>query len=256
MNYCLSERFIRLTESRLLLLVRLTGQQFVYYKPFILNIACDYMYKVYQPVIEPFKKETKSKQRRITILNDGVLIQRNELGHSSDYNERAARHLGNLGPGCNTLLLRLIPRDLYNACPHRQFHTLYSNMALSTVTLDYQPRTLKGLSQIVPGARSASKYCYLSHIIYLTVRAPGLICESPLMLVCQAEGWVGSSYCFIMVFGIMRPGREPMTSCMRDGHAYHYNPPPLPTRSCSNVGWLVVFNVPSTAGSFRDGTPI
>ena len=56
------------------------------------NNACDYMYKVYQPVVETFKKETKSKQRRITILNDGVLIQRNELGHSSDYNERTARH--------------------------------------------------------------------------------------------------------------------------------------------------------------------
>ena len=142
----------------------------------------------------------------------------------------------NLGP--DTLLLRLIPRDLYNACPHRQFHTLYSNMAFSTVTLDYQPRTLKGLSQIVPGARSASKYCYLSHIIYLTVRAPGLICESPLMLACQAEVWVGSSYCFIMVFGIMRPGREPMTSCMRDGHAYHYPPPPRRGHVVMLVGWL------------------
>ena len=39
---------------------------------------------------------------------------------------------------------------------------------------------LRGLSQIVPGARTASKNYYLSHIILLTVRAPGLICESPL----------------------------------------------------------------------------
>ena len=38
---------------------------------------------------------------------------------------------------------------------------------------------LKGLSQISSGARTASKNCYLSHIILLTVRAPGLICESP-----------------------------------------------------------------------------
>ena len=30
----------------------------------------------------------------------------------------------NLGPGFNTLLLRLIPGDLLSACPHRQFHKL------------------------------------------------------------------------------------------------------------------------------------
>ena len=30
----------------------------------------------------------------------------------------------NLGPGYDTLLLRLIPGDLLNACPHRQFRTL------------------------------------------------------------------------------------------------------------------------------------
>ena len=40
---------------------------------------------------------------------------------------------------------------------------------------------LKGLSQIIPGARTASKNCYLSHIIFF-VRAPGTICESPLRL--------------------------------------------------------------------------
>ena len=28
------------------------------------------------------------------------------------------------GPGCNTLLLRSIPGDLYIVCPHRQFHAL------------------------------------------------------------------------------------------------------------------------------------
>ena len=37
----------------------------------------------------------------------------------------------------------------------------------------------RGLSQIVPGARTASKNYYLSHIILLTVWAPGTICESP-----------------------------------------------------------------------------
>ena len=31
---------------------------------------------------------------------------------------------GNPGPGYNTLLLRLIPGDILNACPHRQFYTL------------------------------------------------------------------------------------------------------------------------------------
>ena len=40
--------------------------------------------------------------------------------------------------------------------------------------------TIKGLSQIVPGTRTASKNYYLSHLILLAVRAPGLICESPL----------------------------------------------------------------------------
>ena len=39
---------------------------------------------------------------------------------------------------------------------------------------------LKGLSQISSGARTASKICYLSHVILLTVRAPVVICESPL----------------------------------------------------------------------------
>ena len=32
----------------------------------------------------------------------------------------------NPGPGYNTLLLRLIPGDLLNACPLGQFHTLPS----------------------------------------------------------------------------------------------------------------------------------
>ena len=32
----------------------------------------------------------------------------------------------NLGPGYNILLLRLIPRDLFSACPHGQLNTLSS----------------------------------------------------------------------------------------------------------------------------------
>ena len=32
----------------------------------------------------------------------------------------------NPGPGCNNLHLRLIPGELYSACPHRQFQTLPS----------------------------------------------------------------------------------------------------------------------------------
>ena len=51
---------------------------------------------------------------------------------------------------------------------------------------------LKGLSQIVPGARTASKKYYLSHIILLIVRAPGLICESPLSHI--------NTYCYIEIF--------------------------------------------------------
>ena len=47
------------------------------------------------------------------------------------------------------------------------------------ISLEAMRGSLKGLSQIVPGARTASKNYYLSHIISLTVRAPGLICESP-----------------------------------------------------------------------------
>ena len=39
----------------------------------------------------------------------------------------------------------------------------------------------KGLSQLVPGARTASKNYYLSHIIVYTVLAPGTICESPVI---------------------------------------------------------------------------
>ena len=30
----------------------------------------------------------------------------------------------NPGPGYDTMLLRMIPGDLFSACPHRQFHTL------------------------------------------------------------------------------------------------------------------------------------
>ena len=32
--------------------------------------------------------------------------------------------LQGMGPGYNTLFLRLITADLYSACPHRQFHSL------------------------------------------------------------------------------------------------------------------------------------
>ena len=53
---------------------------------------------------------------------------------------------------------------------------------------------IKRLSQIVPRARTASKNYYLSHIILLTVRAPGVICESPLygkiLLGCMDVNWL------------------------------------------------------------------
>ena len=47
----------------------------------------------------------------------------------------------NLGPGYNTLLLRLIPEDLYSACSHRQFHTL-SGFDLRLLPLVDSPKTV------------------------------------------------------------------------------------------------------------------
>ena len=61
------------------------------------------------------------------------------------------------------------------------FSTTLSCWLLFTLYLLYNKDnpTCKGISQIVPGARTASKIYYLSHMILLTVRAPELICESP-----------------------------------------------------------------------------
>ena len=54
--------------------------------------------------------------------------------------------------------------------------------------MEYFPRH-RGLSQIVPGAHTASKNYYLSHIILLTVWAPGTICESPIRFDNQSQEW-------------------------------------------------------------------
>ena len=63
--------------------------------------------------------------------------------------------------------------------------------------------TCKGISQIVPGARTASKIYYSSHMILLTVRAPELICESPFsgcFLHLQSESsFAGRFSVFIMI---------------------------------------------------------
>ena len=45
----------------------------------------------------------------------------------------------NPGPGYNTLLLQLIPRDLLSACPHRQFNTLPSLLDSRAALLNSYP---------------------------------------------------------------------------------------------------------------------
>ena len=60
-------------------------------------------------------------------------------------------------------------------------YKIYYDTNLNTEFMIQVPvfQIVKGLSQIVPRPRTASKNYYLSHMILLTVRAPGLICESP-----------------------------------------------------------------------------
>ena len=57
--------------------------------------------------------------------------------------------------------------------------SLSKSSQMKTMTVEYLKLRFKGLSQIVPGARTESRNYYLSHIILLTVRDPGVICESP-----------------------------------------------------------------------------
>ena len=75
---------------------------------------------------------------------------------------------------------------------HIQIHVDYIRFPMGetsfpTVTLYLCDQPFKRLSQIVPGARTASKNYYLSHIILLTARAPGLICESPFRLIDRSQ---------------------------------------------------------------------
>ena len=51
----------------------------------------------------------------------------------------------NLASGYNTLILRLILRDLYSAFPNKQFHTVTS--LIYTVRFHYQTHTLKPVCQ-------------------------------------------------------------------------------------------------------------
>ena len=60
---------------------------------------------------------------------------------------------------------------------HSHTHSLRTNARRPLLIMLREP--VKGFSQIVPGARTASKNYYLSHMILVIVRAPGLICESP-----------------------------------------------------------------------------
>ena len=65
-----------------------------------------------------------------------------------------------LGPGYNTLLLRLNPGDLLSACPHREFHTLPglldSRAALSN--------SYRGKKITCPGARDKLNFRQDKHI--------------------------------------------------------------------------------------------
>ena len=70
---------------------------------------------------------------------------------------------------------------------HSQTRWSYTAIDLISVIFFAHPTLFKGLSQIVPGARTASKNCYLNYKIYLTVRAPGTICESPFKLICGSD---------------------------------------------------------------------
>ena len=52
----------------------------------------------------------------------------------------------NPGPGCDTLLLRMIPRNILSAFPHRQFHTpgLLDSQAALSDTYPYVLRAKQG----------------------------------------------------------------------------------------------------------------
>ena len=65
----------------------------------------------------------------------------------------------NAGLGCNTLLLRLIPRNFFSACPHRQFNKLpgllHSQFAL--------PNSYMYLNTCVP---SREAVCTISKMVF------------------------------------------------------------------------------------------
>ena len=51
----------------------------------------------------------------------------------------------NPGPGYDTLLLRMIPGDLYSACPHRKFHTLPDLLDSRVALPNSYPNTLRAM---------------------------------------------------------------------------------------------------------------
>ena len=51
----------------------------------------------------------------------------------------------NLRPGYNTLLLRIIPGDLFSACPHRQIHTLPGLLDSRVALSNSYPNTLRAM---------------------------------------------------------------------------------------------------------------
>ena len=89
------------------------------------------------------------------------------------------------------------------------------------------------------------------HRQFHTLPGLGLHYQTPTLThVCLCREAVCTT--FMMVFGMTWPRGELTTYRARGGHATDWA---NPTRSCM-VDWLIVFNVPSTARSFRDGTPI
>ena len=60
-------------------------------------------------------------------------------------NEGHVALVRNMGPGYDTLLLRLIPGDLLSACPHRQFHTLPGLLDSQAALSNPYPNALRAM---------------------------------------------------------------------------------------------------------------
>ena len=93
------------------------------------------------------------------------------------YEEKSYRVSPNVAPTfSNQLRKRHVASNLSDRVSRALVHQSNKNVHIAKDTVCIR---LQGLSQIVPGARTASKNYYLSHMILHTVRAPGMIYESP-----------------------------------------------------------------------------